>query len=126
MVMGITATLLFSFTKLSGTNGIQGDMSGHNTVVNDSVIAKTKGNNPMMVSLDINEICYIEEKEEIDLGFDSALFLPAGFDAFKGMVLNIGDIIYVELEEEPDLGIDTSKYLPKNFDAYKGMEGNAH
>ena len=67
----------------------------------------------------IEDIVLVEIEEEIDLGFDTAKYLPIGFDAYEGMAWNMNDIV-VE-EEEIDLGFDTSLYLPDGFNAYKGM-----
>jgi len=72
--------------------------------------------------LDINEIKVIEAEEEINLGFDTAEYLPEGFNPYEGMALNIDDIELVEFEEEIDLGFDTADYLPEGFNAYVGME----
>ncbi|WP_273566031.1 hypothetical protein [Maribacter halichondriae] len=72
--------------------------------------------------LSLNEITVIEFEEEIDLGFDTAEYLPEGFNPYEGMVLNIDDIELVEFEEEIDLGFDTADYLPKGFNAYAGMD----
>jgi hypothetical protein len=69
-------------------------------------------------NLDLNEITYIEEEEEIDLGFDPKLYLPADFDAFHGMRLNLNDIPYIEQEEEIILDFDVKDYLPKDFSPY--------
>ncbi len=63
---------------------------------------------------DINTVEYIEEEEEIDLGFDVADYLPDGFDPHK-MYVDLNAIAYVE--EELEIA-DLSKYLPEGFDAY--------
>ncbi|MFK7811200.1 MAG: hypothetical protein AB8B59_01825 [Maribacter sp.] len=47
----------------------------------------------------LNTIEYIEEKEEIDLGFDSYFYLPHGFNAYEGMEFELSDIEYIELED---------------------------
>ncbi len=72
--------------------------------------------------MNINEISVLEIEEEIDLGFDTAEYLPEDFNPYRGMALNIDDIELVEFEEEIDLGFDTADYLPKSFNAYEGME----
>jgi len=71
--------------------------------------------------LHIDEITFIEIEEEIDLGFDTAAYLPEGFNAYKGMEFAINELEVIEVEEV-DLGFDTSKYLPKGFNLYAGME----
>jgi len=73
-------------------------------------------------TLSIDDIVFIETDEEIDLGFDTAEYLPIGFDAYAGMELDLNEISFIETEEEIDLGFDTAEYLPVGFDAYAGME----
>lgn len=72
---------------------------------------------------DINSITYIQEEDEIILGFDVADYLPEGFDPYKQYI----DLNSIEfMEDENIIKLDTSKYLPKGFDAYanpKGIEG---
>tara|TARA_R110002167_G_scaffold84156_6_gene228740 strand:- start:3161 stop:3679 length:519 start_codon:yes stop_codon:yes gene_type:complete len=69
----------------------------------------------------LEEISFIELEAEIDLGFDTAEYLPIGFNPYEGMIFNIDDIDYITLDEEIDLGFDTAEYLPIDFDAYEGM-----
>lgn len=69
-------------------------------------------------NLEASEIVLLEEEEEVDLGFDTAEYLPLGFNAYEGMALDVEDIILIEEEEEVDLGFDVALYLPENFDAY--------
>ena len=68
------------------------------------------------------DIVYIETEEYINLGFDTATYLPKGYDAYKGMGLELNEIAYVEVEDEINLGFDTAQYLPVGFNAYKGMD----
>lgn len=72
-------------------------------------------------NLTLNEIIFIEEEETIELGFDTAKYLPEGFDAYEGMGLDLSEIVIIEEEEEIELGFDTADYLPLGFNAYKGM-----
>ncbi len=72
--------------------------------------------------LAIDEITYIEPTEEVELDFDTAKYLPEGFDAYQGMGPNLEEIAFIEPTEDIDLGFDTARYLPIGFDAYKGME----
>ncbi len=72
--------------------------------------------------LSIDDIVVMETVEEIDLGFDTAEYLPAGFDAYAGMEPDLDQINFIETEKEIDLGFDTAEYLPAGFDAYAGME----
>ena len=69
-------------------------------------------------NLDASEIVVLEVEEEVDLGFDTAEYLPLGFNAYEGMELDVEDIVILEEEEEVDLGFDVATYLPENFDAY--------
>ena len=71
--------------------------------------------------LDLNEIVFIEEEENIDLGFDTQDYLPEGFDANE-VYVNLDNVNFIE-EDEFDLGFDTTEYLPENFDAYAAPEG---
>ncbi len=72
---------------------------------------------------DINSITYIQEEDEIDLGFDVMDYLPDNFNPYRQYV----DLNGIEfIEEEDTLDFDTAKYLPDGFDAYanpKGIEG---
>lgn len=72
-------------------------------------------------NLTLNEIIFIEEEETIELGFDTAKYLPEGFDAYEGMGLNLNEIVIIEVEEELELGFDTAEHLPLGFNAYEGM-----
>lgn len=65
--------------------------------------------------LDINCIIYIEDEPEIDLGFDTADYLPDGFDPHK-FYFDINGLPYIELD--PMEEFNTEKYLPTGFNAY--------
>ena len=69
-------------------------------------------------NVNIENVRYIEDAETVDLGFDSATYLPEGFNPYQGMIFELEDIIYVEEEDEIELNFNTSTYLPKNFNAY--------
>lgn len=70
-----------------------------------------------IASLDIYEL-----EEDIELCFNTTDYLPADFDARKGMNdIDWSSIELVELKEDFDIGIDTKAYLPKNFNPYEGM-----
>ncbi len=75
-------------------------------------------------NLSLDQINLIENEEEINLGFNTATYLPIGFDAYAGMELDLDSIIVEELEEEVVLDFDPAKYLPIGFNAYDGMELN--
>ena len=72
-------------------------------------------------NLQIDDIVYIEMEDEINLGFDTAQYLPEGFDPYKGMGLDIKEITFIEPIEEVNLGFNTALYLPEDFNAYEGM-----
>ena len=69
------------------------------------------------VETNLDDIVYIEEEAEIDLGFNTADYLPEGFDPNEPYV-NLNAIEFIESEEEIDPGFDTSAYLPEDFDPY--------
>lgn len=77
--------------------------------------------NAQCKNLNVEDITFIEVEEEIELGFDTAQYLPEGFDPYKGMELNLAKIEFIETEEEIDLGFDTAQHLPERFNAYEGM-----
>ncbi len=66
-------------------------------------------------NLDINSIQYIEEEEELDLGFDASDYLPDNFDPYK-LYVNLDAVIYIE--DNVIDAFDSAKFLPKGFDAY--------
>lgn len=47
----------------------------------------------------LDTVEYIEDMEEIDLGFDPYFYLPPNFNAYKGMRFELDDIEYIELDE---------------------------
>ena len=63
----------------------------------------------------INSIDYIDEDADFELGFDTADYLPEGFDPYK-MYIDLGSVIF--MEEEVVDGFVSKDYLPKGFDAY--------
>ena len=72
-------------------------------------------------TVDINAIVLIELEEEVDLGYNTANYLPENFNALKGKYdLDWNTIELIELEEEVDLGFDAANCLPENFNALKG------
>lgn len=48
----------------------------------------------------LNTIEYVEDCEELDLGFDPYFYLPSNFNAYEGMKLELRDIEYIEVEED--------------------------
>ena len=72
--------------------------------------------------IDVSYIEVIELEEEVEMCFDTSMYLPENFNPIKGLHnLDWSLIEVIELEEEVELGFDTSRYLPKNFNALKGM-----
>ena len=65
--------------------------------------------------LDINTIVYIEEEEVIDLGFDTADYLPEGFDPYK-VYFDLNSVTIIE--EEIAIDFDSKANLPATFDAF--------
>lgn len=64
----------------------------------------------------VSEIVFIEEESSIDLGFDTAEYLPEGFDPYCDY-FDVNSIVFID-DEMTDLGFDTEEYLPTNFNAY--------
>ena len=58
-----------------------------------------------------------EEESEINLGFDTANYLPVDFDPYSAPA-DIHSIDFIE-EEEIELGFDTEDYLPEGFNPYE-------
>ncbi len=77
---------------------------------------KTISNEPIL-----NDITLVEIEEEIELGFDTAQYLPEGFNPYAGMKTVLDKLTLVNVEEYIDLDFDTTEYLPENFNPYKGM-----
>lgn len=48
----------------------------------------------------LDTIEYVEDCEEVNLGFDPYFYLPSNFNAYKGMKLELQDIEYIEVQEE--------------------------
>ncbi|MGB5203166.1 hypothetical protein [Eudoraea sp.] len=71
--------------------------------------------------LKVSEIVFIEEEPSIELGFDTAEYLPEGFDPYN-VYFDVNAIEFID-EEMTDLGFDTEEYLPANFNAYANPNG---
>jgi len=50
---------------------------------------------PANLELDINTIKYIEEEEVIDLGFDTADYLPEGFNPYE-VYFDLNSVQFIE------------------------------
>lgn len=71
--------------------------------------------------INLDDIIYIEEEPALDLGFDTADYLPENFDPNK-VYFDLNSVEFVEAEEELALGLDTKVHLPKDFNAYASPE----
>jgi hypothetical protein len=72
--------------------------------------------------VNIDDLYVYEVEEEVYIDFDTAQFLPEGFNPLKGLGdLDWTAIELIELEEEVTIDFDTKKYLPEGFNALKGM-----
>ncbi|MFP2997100.1 hypothetical protein ABN763_14380 [Spongiivirga sp. MCCC 1A20706] len=67
----------------------------------------------------VEPVIYIEQEEEIELGFDTAEYLPVGFDPYAESGQLTEDEVDALFEEEIELGFDTAEYLPADFDPYQ-------
>jgi hypothetical protein len=67
--------------------------------------------------INLDDIQYIEDEALFDLGFDTADYLPEGFDPYK-VYVDLDAIGFIEEEEEDALGFETSAWLPEGFDPY--------
>jgi len=64
----------------------------------------------------INSITYIEDDTDFELGFDTADYLPEGFDPYE-IYVNLDAVIFIEDEVTED-DVKTKRHLPANFNAY--------
>lgn len=78
------------------------------------LISRTLVNAPEDIK--VSEIVYIEEETSIDLGFDTADYLPEGFDPYN-VYFDVNSVEFID-GEVTELGFDTTAYLPENFNAY--------
>lgn len=109
--IGLLGVVLLSFTRTHEC--LVAENSESSNSFEEGLYAQGQGE-----ILNIDDIDFIEEEEEISLEFDTAEYLPLGFNAYEGMELNLDDIIFIEDEENIDLGFNLQDYLPENFDAY--------
>ncbi|MGB5429721.1 hypothetical protein [Eudoraea sp.] len=120
LIVGIVSTtLLLAF---NGTSLYSNDLEANDKNKMFTNAFDTYSNNPSSISNTdfcwLDDIVYIEENEQMVLGYDTSLYLPLGFNAYKGMSFDISEIDYVEIEGEIDLGFDTKDYLPLGFNPY--------
>jgi len=72
---------------------------------------------------DLDSVQYIEEEVKIELGFDTADYLPEDFDAYS-YYFDLDWVEYIEVSDLEDIKVKNR--LPKDFDAHanpKGIEG---
>ena len=67
--------------------------------------------------LDLKSVNYIELEIEEGLGFDTAKYLPEGFNPYSD-VIPVESVNFVE-DEALELGFDTAEYLPEGFNPYQ-------
>lgn len=73
-------------------------------------------------ALCIASIEVYELEEEVNLDFNTANYLPVGFEARAGLSeIDWTGLKLVELEEEVEFDFEIKAYLPEGFDPYKGM-----
>ncbi|WP_350293823.1 hypothetical protein [uncultured Croceitalea sp.] len=80
-------------------------------------LLSAKSTSSNVEGFDVSTIKFIEEEQQIELGFDTNDYLPEGFNPYKEEV-PVSGINFME-EENTDLGFDTSEFLPEDFNAYE-------
>ncbi|MBT8183289.1 MAG: hypothetical protein KJN76_00495 [Eudoraea sp.] len=68
-------------------------------------------------TLDLNRIVFLESEEHIDLGFNTADYLPENFDPYE-VYVDLDQIAYIQSDEDGLSGFNVAAYLPKDFNAY--------
>lgn len=63
----------------------------------------------------INSITYIEDDSDFEVDFDTADYLPEGFDPYE-IYVNLDAVVFIEDELADD--VKTKKHLPADFDAF--------
>lgn len=76
---------------------------------------------PEEKDFDINSIQLLEEETAIDLGFNTADYLPEGFDPYA-YPQHVDGFNYIDENDTVDLGFDTQEYLPEGFDPFSKAE----
>jgi len=61
----------------------------------------------------LDSIVYLEEEEDIDLGFDTADYLPEDFNPYT-FYFDLNSVVFLENEIE----FISSEYLPEDFNPY--------
>lgn len=68
-------------------------------------------------AINLDDIRFIEEEDTVDLGFDTAEYLPDGFDPYE-VYIDLDAIDYIEEEDGEELGFETAAWLPEGFNPY--------
>lgn len=84
--------------------------------INEMASTLSKNTDCNAYVLNLNEIEFIEEEMEIDLGFDPYDYLPEDFNPYE-VYVDLNAVPYIEEKEGWALGFDTKAYLPEGFDA---------
>ncbi|MBS9461885.1 hypothetical protein KIM67_05640 [Flagellimonas sp. 389] len=82
-----------------------------------SISLQAMKSNALVEEFDINKVVFIEEDQDYDLGFDTSIYLPEGFDAYSNEY-SIETVNYIDDCDEIELGFETLIFLPEDFDAY--------
>ncbi len=80
-------------------------------------LLSAKAKNAPEETFDVKSIVFIEQEQETNLGFDTAAYLPEGFNAYEGNV-NPKTLNFIE-EDSVELGFDTAEFLPQDFNAFE-------
>ncbi|MDT0606881.1 hypothetical protein [Croceitalea rosinachiae] len=67
-------------------------------------------------NFNIKSVVFVEQEQEESFDFDTAEYLPEGFDPYQDNV-SVNSLNYIE-DDSIDLGFDTADYLPENFNPY--------
>ncbi|MDC6365712.1 MULTISPECIES: hypothetical protein [Flavobacteriaceae] len=88
-------------------------------LVGTMMVTITKANEKEMSleEFDINKVEFIEDDQSLDLGFDTAEYLPENFDPYQGK-FSVSAINFIDECEEIELGFETMEFLPSDFDPY--------
>lgn len=70
-----------------------------------------------VMAINLDDIRFIEEEDTVDLGFDTAEYLPEGFDPYE-VYVDLDAINYIEENEGEELGFETTAWLPEGFNPY--------
>ena len=67
--------------------------------------------------IELDAIPYLEDNNEIALGFDTKEYLPENFDPAV-FYFDVTTVAYIDENKGSDLGFNTKDNLPNNFNAY--------